>query len=50
MLKVAVVGATGNTGSSIINSLLNDSESFVSIEPITLFLDQTNMYYSPSRP
>jgi aspartate-semialdehyde dehydrogenase len=29
MLKVAVVGATGNTGSGIINSLLEDPKSFV---------------------
>jgi aspartate-semialdehyde dehydrogenase len=30
MLSVAVVGATGNTGSGIINSLLEDPKSFVS--------------------
>jgi uncharacterized protein YbjT (DUF2867 family) len=29
MLNVAVVGATGNTGSGIINALLDDPKSFV---------------------
>jgi aspartate-semialdehyde dehydrogenase len=32
MLNVAVVGATGNTGSGIINSLLEDPNTFVRLD------------------